>query len=93
MRTARGGTRRAVFLAGVRPRVGFRALRDRVLEPLRPLPAELLRDREVDVLLLREPGGEDVRVAMVSNLGHSHTSHTHHTCVSPLGAPRQIPAP
>ena len=35
-------------------------LRDRVLEPLRPA----VRDPDVDVLLLRDPGGEDVRVAM-----------------------------
>ena len=69
LRTARGGgARRTGFLPADRPRffVGFRALRDRVLEPLR------------DALLLREPGGEDVRVAMVTNVGHSHTSHTHH---------------
>ena len=26
---------------------------------------ELLEDRDEDVLLLRDPGGEDVRVAMV----------------------------
>jgi hypothetical protein len=32
-----------------------------------------------DVLLLREPGGEDVRVAMVTNLRQSHTRHTDHT--------------
>jgi len=35
-------------------------LRDRALEPLRPV----LRVPVVDVLLLRDPGGEDVRVAM-----------------------------
>ena len=35
-------------------------------------------DRE-DAALLREPGGEDVRVAMVRNLGHCHSSHTDHT--------------
>jgi hypothetical protein len=45
-----------------------------VLEPFRPL----LLDRDEDVLLLRDPGGEDVRVAMVINLGHSHTSHRDH---------------
>jgi len=38
----------------------FRALRVRVLEPARPL----LLDLDDDVLVLREPGGEDVRVAM-----------------------------
>ena len=81
LRTARGGGRRTGFLPADRPRFfeGFRALRARVLEPPRPFPAEVLLDRDVDVLLLRAPGGEDVRVAMVSNLGHSHTSHTHHT--------------
>ena len=47
--------------------VGFRALRDRVLEP--PLLGAFVRDDpdedlDVDVLLLRDPGGEDVRVAM-----------------------------
>jgi hypothetical protein len=48
----------------VRVLVGlFRALRDRVLE----LPRPLLLDLDVDVLLLREPGGEDVRVAMRPN--------------------------
>ena len=31
------------------------------------------------LLLLREPGGEDVRVAMVTNLGHRHSRHTDHT--------------
>jgi hypothetical protein len=52
----------------------LRVLRDRVLEPLRPF----LLDLDEDVLLLRDPGGEDVRVAMVINLGHSHTSHRDH---------------
>jgi hypothetical protein len=41
--------------------VGLRAPRDRELE----LPRELRADRDEDVLLLRDPGGEDVRVAMV----------------------------
>jgi len=41
----------------------FRALLDRVLEPLRPL----LLDLDEDVLLLRDPGGEDVRVAIRPN--------------------------
>jgi hypothetical protein len=58
-------------------------LRDRVLEPLRPLDPDRvdpdLLDLDVDVLLLRDPGGEDVRVAMVTTLGPSHTSHTDHT--------------
>jgi len=77
LRTARGagraaGRRFAGRRDAVRPRVvralvallgDFRALRVRVLEPPRPL----LLDLDVDVLLLREPGGEDVRVAMRPN--------------------------
>ena len=57
----------------------FDELRDR-LEP------DLL-DREEDVLLLRDPGGEDVRVAMVMNLGQSHTSHRDHTMRVARGDP------
>jgi hypothetical protein len=39
----------------------------------------VLRDRVLeDMLLLRDPGGEDVRVAMVSTLGVGHFRHTHH---------------
>src|SRR5690348_2374593 len=49
-------------------------LRDRVLEPLRPV----LRAPVVDVLLLRDPGGEDVRVAMVINVIDRHTCHRDH---------------
>ena len=49
-------------------------LRDRVLEPLRPV----LRVPVVDVLLLRDPGGEDVRVAMVPNVIDRHTCHRDH---------------
>jgi hypothetical protein len=72
VRTARGAGRffaegrfadepRLVLL--VRVVEGFLPLlRDRVLEPLRPV----VRDPDVDVLLLRDPGGEDVRVAMAS---------------------------
>jgi len=64
------------FLLEVRLRlVGVRVLRDREPEPPRDLPD----DRDEDVLLLRDPGGEDVRVAMVRRLGHGHTSHTDHT--------------
>ncbi len=40
-----------------------------VLVPLRVLVLRL------DVLVLRDPGGEDVRVAMVTTLGDHHTSH------------------
>jgi hypothetical protein len=40
-----------------------------VLEPLRPLDPDRvdpdLLDLDEDVLLLRDPGGEDVRVAML----------------------------
>jgi len=69
LRTARGAGRRdrAVDLVGfffVEVRlllVGVRVLRDRELEPPRDFP----EDRDEDVLLLRDPGGEDVRVAMV----------------------------
>ena len=46
-------------------------LRDRVLE----LPDVV---RVVDVLLLRDPGGEDVRVAMVTTLRSGHSRHTDH---------------
>ena len=57
---------------GLRFGVGFRVawlpvLRDRVLEPALE-----------GVLLLREPGGEDVRVAMSRTLGDRHTSHRDH---------------
>ena len=40
---------------------------------------ERVEGRAVVLALLREPGGEDVRVAMVTNLGHRHSSHTDHT--------------
>ncbi|GAB3195193.1 hypothetical protein GCM10027062_01570 [Nocardioides hungaricus] len=82
LRTARGAGRRLLVLlerleleeAGLR--FGL-VLRDRVLE---------LRD--VDVLLLRDPGGEDVRVAMVTTLRSRHSRHTHHR-----GACRTPPDP
>jgi hypothetical protein len=71
LRTARGAGRRLlVFL--------FFVLRLRVPEPPR-LP---FFDLDEDVLLLRDPGGEDVRVAMLTTLGVRHTSHTHHRSVS-----------
>jgi hypothetical protein len=41
---------------------------------LDPEPLRLLLPR-VDVLVLRDPGGEDVRVAMVTTLGDRHTRH------------------
>jgi hypothetical protein len=60
------------FEAGVRPEPVLRLVLVDRGEPV-------LRDREVeDVLLLRDPGGEDVRVAMVPTLRSRHTSHTHH---------------
>src|SRR5262245_61465460 len=83
LRTARGGGRRALFGRLLEERAVLLllpVLRDRVLDPPRePLRLEVLRD----VLELRDPGGEDVRVAMLINLGHSHTSHRDHTPVSP----------
>ena len=55
----------------------------------RPLPADVERDRlpddrvfdepDLDVRLLDDAGGEDVRVAMVANLGDRHTRHSFHT--------------
>ncbi len=50
-------------------------LRDRELEVPRPV----VLDPDEEVLLLREPGGEDVRVAMVIKVIHSHSSHRDHT--------------
>jgi hypothetical protein len=65
--------------------VGFLpVLRDRVLDAL-PRPVLLVDE---DVLLLRDPGGEDVRVAMVINLGHSHTSHRDHRSACRRRPPR-----
>ncbi len=81
-RTARGAGRRAVVERLLEERTGFfllPVLRAREVEPPVALLVEVLRD----VLVLREPGGEDVRVAMVFNLSHSHTSHMDHRCVSP----------
>ena len=45
-------------------------------------------DRDVDVLLLREPGGEDVRVAMLRPYGQVTPATGITPCVSP-GAARQ----
>jgi hypothetical protein len=64
LRTARGAGRRALELRAA----GLRAVRDvdrLVVEPV--LRVRVLGARppfEEDVLLLRDPGGEDVRVAM-----------------------------
>src|SRR6476469_3016890 len=65
VRTARGAGRRAVeealLLELLEGELFEEVLpRDVLLEPLRPV----LRVPVVDVLLLRDPGGEDVRVAM-----------------------------
>ncbi|GAA4714827.1 hypothetical protein GCM10023349_37680 [Nocardioides conyzicola] len=53
-------------------------LRVRVLEAALAGLRVVLVVRVEDVLLLREPGGEDVRVAIVPTLRRSHTSHTDH---------------
>ncbi len=56
-------------------------LRDRVLEDEAPPPREVLREVvEPDVLELRDPAGEDVRVAMVGTLRVSHIRHMDHLC-------------
>src|SRR5215207_6096304 len=89
LRTARGAARRVRVGARLledrfflRP-VLFAVLRVRVLEP--PRPDRPLLDRpEADVLVLRDPGGEDVRVAMAPNVGHRHSRHMHHKLVSGL---------
>ena len=61
--------------------MGFRVLRDPVPEP--PLdPDDRLEEPlfvDLDVLVLRDPGGEDVRVAMVATLGLRHTRPRHHS--------------
>ncbi|GAA1112658.1 hypothetical protein GCM10009668_37980 [Nocardioides dubius] len=73
LRTARGAGRP---FGALLPREGVDflvvVLRDRVLEPD---PEAFARD----VLLLRDPGGEDVRVAMLATLGESHHSLRDHT--------------
>jgi hypothetical protein len=90
LRTARGAGREAgredaldrlrPFAELLRGAGRLLVLRDRVLEP------NLLVVR--DVLELRGPGGEDVRVAMVRTLRRRHTSHTDHmgACRAPRGA-------
>ncbi|CAA9390286.1 MAG: hypothetical protein AVDCRST_MAG06-1528 [uncultured Nocardioides sp.] len=76
LRTARGAGRRAGLLEAPRLEV----LRDRVLafravDPDRDIAVDPL----LDVLELRDPGGEDVRVAMVATLRPSHTSPRDHS--------------
>ena len=85
LRTERGAGREVVdFFAddflGAGLRAGGRLAALLVVEVLRgrvpelvPLPVLLVL--RVDVLVLRDPGGEDVRVAMVTTLGDHHTSH------------------
>ena len=64
-----------------------------LLDELRDRLEPDLLDRDEDVLLLRDPGGEDVRVAMVMNLGQSHTSHRDHTMrVGEWGSDSPAPA-
>jgi hypothetical protein len=70
VRTARGAGRRLRLAAPLLPpprraagfRVGFFLL-DAVLLCFRVLRARVVEDRSEDPALLREPGGEDVRVA------------------------------
>ncbi len=87
LRTERGAGREVVdffaddFLgAGLRAGGRLAALEVVLVEVLRgrvpelvPLPVLLVL--RVDVLVLRDPGGEDVRVAMVTTLGDHPTSH------------------
>jgi hypothetical protein len=63
LRTARGA---GLFVEGRRAGVD-RVLRDREVEALVVVFGFdfVVEDREEDVLLLRDPGGEDVRVAML----------------------------
>jgi hypothetical protein len=69
VRTARGAGRRLRLAAPLPPRraagfrVGFFFLLDAVLLCFRVLRARVVEDRSEDPALLREPGGEDVRVA------------------------------
>jgi hypothetical protein len=53
-------------------------VRDREFEPPREFLPRLAAGFRV-LLLLRDAAGEDVRVAMVTNLRECHTSPTHHT--------------
>jgi len=76
VRTARGAGRR--LRVGPLPRAGLRA-GFRFFDAVRLRFRVLLARASEGVLLLREPGGEDVRVATPPTLGNRHSSHTHHT--------------
>ena len=85
LRTARGAGRLGAglrLLAGFFLGAGLRrglVLRVAVLVPVFFAgPREVLAVRVEDVLLLRDPGGEDVRVAIVPTLRRGHSSHTDH---------------
>ena len=90
LRTARGSGREDAldrlrpFAELLRGAGRLLVLRDRVLEPFFDRAAAL---PVLDVLELRDPGGEDVRVAMVGTLRPRHTSHMDHTgaCRRPGG--------
>ena len=95
LRTARGAGRLELPRAGMRvlPLLVRGAglllvLRDRVLEDLLALPREAV---ERDVLEFRDPGGEDVRVAMSWTLRESHTSPMDHRKRVASRAARQLP--
>ncbi len=77
-RTARGAGR--FFEAEREERLGgFRVLRVRGVEEPLPLVDRLAPDDvDEDVLLLRDPGGEDVRVAMLDTLVLCHMRPTDH---------------
>src|SRR6478735_2482620 len=89
LRTARGAGRLGAGrrAAGWRPLAAFLGaglrfglvLRVAVLVPVFFAGLRVVAVRVEDVLLLRDPGGEDVRVAIVPTLRRGHSSHTHHT--------------
>lgn len=81
LRTARGEGRLDVL---ERPFEAGLLLRDRLPDDRVEDPEDFAAEREPDfeVPLFRDAGGEDVRVAMATNLRDRHRSHTLHT---PLG--------
>ncbi|GAA4099933.1 hypothetical protein GCM10023066_45340 [Nocardioides kongjuensis] len=89
LRTARGAGRFAAdFFAGGRFLV--------VVLRVRELAVFFTPEREEELVLLRDAGGEDVRVAMTPNLGDGPTSHRDHRAVcldrARPGAPPEVPA-